>query len=86
MRHHTHGADRAITEYFNSPAFNVPKESELLAAISTEMMRYGRSGTTKAIIASAIARLEGEVDESKLQDYRILLTQLLDEKKAGPLR
>lgn len=85
MRHHSPSAGRAITDYFNSPAFHAPKESELLAAIMTEMMRSGRPTTTKAIIASVIAKLEGEVDENKLQGYRNLLTQLLDEKKFGSL-
>lgn len=81
MVHHVTGAGREITEYFNSPAFNAPKESELLAAIMTELMRNGRPTTSKAIIATVIARLEGEIDETQLQGYRNLLTQLLEEKR-----
>jgi len=80
MVHHVTDAGREITEYFNSPAFNVPKESELMAAIKTELMRNGRPTTSQAIIATVIARLEGEVDEIQLQSYRNLLTQLLEEK------
>lgn len=81
MRHSTPGAGRAITEYFNSPAFHAPKESELLAAILTELMRRGRPAHSKVIIATVIAKLEGEVDEALLQGYRNLLTQLLEEKE-----
>ncbi|WP_428945372.1 biofilm development regulator YmgB/AriR family protein [Pantoea sp. FN060301] len=73
------GAGRAITDYFNSPAFHGPKESELLAAIMTEVMRSRRPRSSKAMIASVIAKLEGEVDEVRLQGYRNLLTQLLEE-------
>lgn len=80
MVYHAPGAGREITEYFNSPAYNAPKESELLAAIMTELMRNGRPTTSKAIIATVIARLEGEPDETRLQGYRNLLTQLLEEK------
>ncbi|MGB9097488.1 biofilm development regulator YmgB/AriR family protein [Erwinia sp.] len=81
MRHSSPGAGRAITDYFNSPAFHAPKESELLAAILTELMRRGRPTHSKVIIATVIAKLEGEVDEALLQGYRNLLTQLLEEKE-----
>lgn len=81
MEHYASGAGRAITDYFNSPAFNAPKESELLAAILTELMRNGRPTTSKVIIASVVSKLDGEVDEAMLQGYRNLLTQLLDEKE-----
>lgn len=80
MEHYSVGAGRAITDYFNSPAFHAPKECELLAAILTELMRRGRPTTNKVIIASVISKLEGEVDEALLQGYRNLLTQLLDGK------
>jgi len=80
MVYHTPGAGRAITDYFNSPAFSAPKESELLAAIMTELMRSGRRGTSNALIATVIARLEGETDEVRLQSYRSLLKQLLEEE------
>nr|WP_024967207.1 biofilm development regulator YmgB/AriR family protein [Pantoea sp. IMH] len=79
MGHSAPSAGRAITDYFNSPAFHGPQESELLAAIMTEVMRSGRTTASKAMIASAIARLEGEVDEVRLQGYRNLLTLLLEE-------
>ncbi|WP_158783372.1 biofilm development regulator YmgB/AriR family protein [Pantoea sp. BAV 3049] len=82
MRQSAPGAGRAITDYFNSPAFHAPKESELLAAILTELMRSGRPTTSKVILASVISKLEGEVDEATLQGYRNLLTQLLDEKES----
>lgn len=81
MAHYSPGAGRAITDYFNSPAFHAPKESELLAAILTELMHRGRPATSKVIIATVIARLEGEMDEAMLQGYRNLLTQLLEEKE-----
>jgi len=80
MEHYSVGAGHAITDYFNSPAFHAPKESELLAAILTELMRSGRPTTSKAIITSVISKLEGEVDEALLQGYRNLLTQMLDGK------
>ena len=81
MGHYSPGAGRAIIDYFNSPAFHAPKESELLAAIMTELMRSGRPTHSKVIIATVIAKLEGEVDEAMLQGYRNLLTQLLEEKE-----
>ncbi|WP_380181828.1 biofilm development regulator YmgB/AriR family protein [Kalamiella sp. sgz302252] len=81
MVHHTSSAGSEITAYFNSPAFNAPKESELLAAIMTELMRYGRPATNKALIASVIKRLEGEPDEARLQGYRNLLKLLLEESE-----
>ena len=81
MGHYSPSAGRAITDYFNSPAFHAPKESELLAAIMTELMRSGRPTHSKVIIATVIAKLEGEVDEALLQGYRNLLTQLLEEKE-----
>ncbi|KGT86694.1 hypothetical protein NG99_25135 [Erwinia typographi] len=81
MAHYSPGAGRAITDYFNSPAFHAPKESELLAAILTELMHRGRPATSKVIIATVIARLEGEMDEAMLQGYRNLLTQLLEDKE-----
>lgn len=80
MAHYSTGSGRAITDYFNSPAFHAPQEGELLAAILTELMHRGQPTTSKVIITAVIARLEGEVDEAKLQGYRSLLTQLLEEK------
>lgn len=81
MGHSSPGAGRAITDYFNSPAYHAPKEGEMLAAIMMELMRAGRPTTSKVIIASVISKLEGEVDEALLQGYRNLLAQLLEEKE-----
>ncbi|MBD8164391.1 biofilm development regulator YmgB/AriR family protein [Erwinia persicina] len=72
------GAGRAITDYFNSPSFHAPKESELLEAIMMELMQAGKSPSNKAIIANVIARLEQEADASVLEGYRNLLAQILD--------
>jgi len=81
MSHQSAGAGRAITDYFNSPAFHAPAEGELLAVIMNELLRSGRPATRKAIISSVIARLEGEADEALLQGYRNLLYRLLDENR-----
>lgn len=81
MRAHTPGAGRAITDYFNSPAWHAPREAELLAAVMTELMQAGQPTTSKAIIASVISKLEHEVDEAMLQGYRNVLAQLLEEKE-----
>lgn len=78
MAYHVQGAGRAITDYFNSPAFQAPRESELLEAIMMELMQNGKPLSNDAIIASVIARLEGEADEALLQGYRNLLTQIFN--------
>ncbi|MFU9138430.1 biofilm development regulator YmgB/AriR family protein [Erwinia tasmaniensis] len=75
------GAGRAITDYFNSPAFHAPAESELLAVIMTELLRSGRPATRKALISSVIVRLESEADEALQQGYRNLLYRMLDENR-----
>lgn len=71
------GAGRAITDYFNSPSFHVPKESELLEAVMRELMRSGRTPSNKAIITRVIAHLEEEADQTVLEGYRNLLAQIL---------
>jgi Biofilm development protein YmgB/AriR. len=81
MRTHHDSASRAITDYFNSPAWHAPHESDLLAAIMRELMDDGQPATNKAVIARVITRLEVESDEQRLQSYRNLLAQLLE---AGP--
>ncbi|MBU6516461.1 hypothetical protein KOL70_00405 [Pantoea sp. B270] len=81
MRTHHDSASRAITDYFNSPAWHAPHESDLLAAIMRELMDDGQPATNKAVIARVINRLEVEGDEQRLQSYRNLLAQLLE---AGP--
>lgn len=81
MRTHHDSASRAITDYFNSPAWHAPNESDLLAAIMRELMDDGQPATNKAVIARVITRLEVEGDEQRLQSYRNLLAQLLE---AGP--
>ncbi|MBM7342901.1 biofilm development regulator YmgB/AriR family protein [Pantoea coffeiphila] len=81
MAYHVQGAGRAITDYFNSPAFQAPRESELLEAIMMELMQNGKPLSNDAIIASVIARLEGEADEAILQGYRNLLTQIFSGNK-----
>lgn len=81
MRTHHDSASRAITDYFNSPAWHAPHESDLLAAIMRELMDDGHPATNKAVIARVITRLEVEGDKQRLQSYRNLLAQLLE---AGP--
>lgn len=81
MRAHSPGAGRAITDYFNSPAWHAPREAELLAAVMTELMQAGQPTTSKAIIARVINKLEHEVDEAMLQGYRNLLAQLMEGKQ-----
>jgi len=81
MRTHHDSPSRAITDYFNSPAWHAPHESDLLAAIMRELMDDGQPATNKAVIARVITRLEVEGDEQRLQSYRNLLAQLLE---AGP--
>ncbi len=78
MRTHHDSASRAITDYFNSPAWHAPHESDLLAAIMRELMDDGQPATNKAVIARVITRLEVEGDEQRLQSYRNLLAQLLE--------
>ncbi|QDY41146.1 biofilm development regulator YmgB/AriR family protein [Candidatus Pantoea soli] len=81
MRTHSNSAGRAITDYFNTPAWHVPHESDLLAAIMRELMDDGQPATSKAVIAKVIAKLEFEGDEQRLQSYRNLLSQLME---SGP--
>ena len=81
MRTHHDSASRAITDYFNSPAWHAPHESDLLAAIMRELMDDGQPATNKAVIARVITRLEVEADEQRQRSYRNLLAQLLE---AGP--
>lgn len=71
-------ASRAITDYFNSPAWRTPQESDLLAAILRELMKAGGPATQKAMITRSIVRLETEGDEARLQIYRQLLAQLTE--------
>lgn len=78
MAAHTTSASRAIVDYFNSPAWNAPKEAELLAAIMQELMQTGRPTSSKAVIARIIDRLEQDGDESLLNSYRSLLAQLME--------
>jgi len=81
MAYHVAGAGRAITDYFNSPAFHAPRESELLETIMTELMQSGSPLSNDAIIASVMARLKGEADGVRLQGYRNLLAQILNGEK-----
>ncbi|HBZ17636.1 biofilm development regulator YmgB/AriR family protein [Pantoea sp. NPDC088449] len=81
MRTQPNSASRAITDYFNSPAWHAPHESDLLAAIMREMMDEGQPATSKAIIARVIDKLEFAGDEQQLQSYRALLAKLLE---SGP--
>lgn len=71
-------ASRAIVDYFNSPAWHAPQESDLLAVILRELMEAGQPATNKAVIARVIERLEVEGDARRLQNYRQLLAQLMD--------
>ena len=78
MRVQPDSASRAITDYFNSPDWRVPPESDLLAAILRELMEAGQPATNKAIIARVIDKLEVEGDEMRLQSYRTLLARLIE--------
>lgn len=78
MRVQPNSASRAITDYFNSPDWRVPPESDLLAVILRELMAAGQPATNKAIVARVIDKLEVEGDEQQLQNYRVLLAQLLE--------
>jgi len=74
----SNSASRAITDYFNSPDWNVLPESDLLAVILRELMEAGQPTTNKAIIARVINKLEFEGNEQRLQRYRGLLAQLME--------
>ncbi|MGC0893448.1 biofilm development regulator YmgB/AriR family protein [Pantoea agglomerans] len=78
MRVQPNSASRAISDYFNSPDWRIPPESDLLAVILREIMEAGEPATNKALIARVIDKLEVEGDETQLQRYRTLLAQLLD--------
>jgi len=78
MRVQPNSASRAISDYFNSPDWRIPPESDLLAVILREIMEAGEPATNKAIIARVIDKLEVEGDETQLQRYRTLLAQLID--------
>lgn len=78
MRVQPDSASRAISDYFNSPDWRIPPESDLLAAILREIMEAGEPATNKALIARVIDKLEVEGDETQLQRYHTLLAQLID--------
>ena len=78
MRVQPDSACRAISDYFNSPDWRIPPESDLLAVILREIMEAGEPATNKALIARVIDKLEVEGDETQLQRYRTLLAQLID--------
>lgn len=78
MRVQPDSASRAITDYFNSPDWSAPQESDLLVAILRELMAVGQPATTKAVIARVIEKLEFEGDEARLRSYRNLLAQLME--------
>lgn len=78
MRVQPNSASRAISDYFNSPDWRIPPESDLLAVILREIMEAGEPATNKVLIARVIDKLEMEGDETQLQRYRTLLAQLID--------
>lgn len=78
MRVQPNSASRAISDYFNSPDWRIPPESDLLAVILREIMEAGEPATNKALIARVLDKLEVEGDETQLQRYRTLLAQLID--------
>lgn len=78
MRVQPNSASRAISDYFNSPDWRIPPESDLLAVILREIMEAGEPATNKVLIARVIDKLEVEGDEKQLQRYRTLLAQLID--------
>lgn len=80
MRVQPDSASRAISDYFNSPDWRIPPESDLLAVILREIMEAGEPATNKALIARVIDKLEVEGDETQLQRYRTLLAQLIDKQ------
>ena len=78
MRVQPNSASRAISDYFNSPDWRIPPESDLLAVMLRELMEAGEPATNKVLIARVIDKLEVEGDETQLQRYRTLLAQLID--------
>lgn len=78
MRVQPDSTSRAINDYFNSPNWRRPPESDLLAVILREIMVAGEPATNKAIITRVINKLEVEGDETQLQHYHTLLAQLID--------
>lgn len=78
MRVQPNSASRAISDYFNSPDWRIPPESDLLAVILREIMEAGEPAINKVLIARVIDKLEVEGDETQLQRYRTLLAQLID--------
>ena len=78
MRVQPNSASRAITDYFSSPDWRTPPESDLLAVILRELMEAGQPATNKAIIARVIDKLEVEGDETRLHEYRTLLATLIE--------
>lgn len=78
MRVQPNSASRAISDYFKSPAWRTPPESDLVAVILREIMEAGEPATSKVLIARVIDKLEVEGDEMQLQRYRTLLAQLID--------
>ncbi|WP_367396119.1 biofilm development regulator YmgB/AriR family protein [Pantoea sp. Ep11b] len=77
MRTAPDSASRAIRDYFSSPNWRTPPESDLLAVILRELMEAGEPATNKAIIARVIDKLKVEGDEMQLQRYGALLTQII---------
>ena len=71
-------ASRAIVDYFNSPAWNAPQESDLLAVILRALTVAGEPATNIAVIARVLERLEMEGDTRRLENYRQLLAQLME--------
>lgn len=83
MRAEPESASRAIRDYFSSPNWRTPPESDLLAVILRELMEAGEPATNKAIIARVIDKLKVEGDEVQLHRYRTLLAQLIGTQPEG---
>ncbi|OON38059.1 hypothetical protein BTJ39_18990 [Izhakiella australiensis] len=69
-------AGRAITDYFNSNAWHAPQESDLLAALMTEMMRQSESAINSLLIERIAAQLNEEPDDAMRQTYCMVLARV----------
>ncbi|NIF23451.1 biofilm development regulator YmgB/AriR family protein [Candidatus Pantoea multigeneris] len=78
MRMQPESASRAITDYFNSPTWNAPQETDVLATVMSELMREGQPVSSKELLIRLINKLEQEGDQQQLENYRRLLTQLME--------
>lgn len=77
---HEEGAGRAITDYFNSPAFHAPKESERIAEMMAELMQVENSITSETTLSGGMTTPEAETDVAPLPGEHTLPTPCLHEQ------